>query len=214
MQAIHGASGLTAGLALGLTWMLSIGPNNILIMREGFLRGRACTVASAILGINVVLLSMSWLLADGLLAQRPNIGPVLAWAGVAAMGAFASAALLAAARGEAQQGGVPASRESLRSCLRRVAGVALFNPLMYLELLLVPAAICGTLVDRSTRCQFILGLVLMAALTCYGYALGGRACVPLFHHRRALQVFDLTSGLLLGYIAMSTGMKLLAPSPV
>ena len=54
------ASGFQVGLALGLASMASIGPNNLMIIREGLLRRRAIFVASLVWGTYVALLAASW----------------------------------------------------------------------------------------------------------------------------------------------------------
>ena len=53
----HGGT-LALGLGFGAASMLSVGPNNLMLMREGLARGRTVTVATAVwLSYLVLLLS-------------------------------------------------------------------------------------------------------------------------------------------------------------
>ncbi len=194
------ASGFQVGLALGLASMASIGPNNLLIIREGLLRGRALFVASLIWGTYVALIAASWLLGGSIARLDPAFQTALSWLGLAALAWFALQSFRAASAA-----GCPEERsdgqDRARPCIARVIGVVWMNPLTYIELLLVPAALGQSFVSGGDRLQFILALVLMSALYCYGYALGGRVMALVLRNRTNLRIFDLISGLVLAGLA-------------
>ena len=196
-------SALPAGLAMGATYLLSIGPNNLMIIREALSRGRVFVVASMILVSYVALLLAALLFNETIVARVGPIRMTLAWLGLAAIFWFSFLSLRAAFRAASAVEGADARRETMGSCLRRSMAVAWLNPLTYFECLIIPAAFGGTYQSPMLRLQFILGLIMMSAVCCYGYAIGGGICAILFRRRRTLQVFDLVSGLLLAALGLA-----------
>ncbi len=83
------ASGFQVGLALGLASMASIGPNNLMIIREGLLRRRAIFVASLVWGTYVALLAASWPIGNSVTRLDPAFHTALSWLGLAALAWFA-----------------------------------------------------------------------------------------------------------------------------
>lgn len=201
------ASGFQAGLALGAASMASIGPNNLMMIREGLLRGRVIFVASLVLGTYVALIAASYLLGASIAGLDPSFRAVLSWLGLAAVSWFALQFFRAAAAAGRVEDRVDKA-ETGRSCLARVMGVVWMNPLTYVELLLVPAALGQSFAAGVSRLEFVVALILMAALSCYGYALGGGMMVSLLRSRANLRIFDLISGLILSGVALSMAVGL------
>ncbi len=201
------ASGFQVGLALGLASMASIGPNNLMIIREGLLRRRAIFVASLVWGTYVALLAASWPIGNSVTRLDPAFHTALSWLGLAALAWFALQSFRAAyAAGCVED---RADREAgARPCIARVMGVVWMNPLTYIELLLVPAALGQSFASGDARLQFILALVLMSALYCYGYALGGRIMALVLRSRANLRIFDFASGLVLAGLAAAMAVEL------
>ena len=200
MSSIFGEGALAAGFALGTASILSIGPNRLMMIREGVVRGRVAVVASLVFLCEAAVLVASLLLADGIATAPSLLGPILSWLALPAIFWFAFLALRAALslKPVGEIGG--ARRETLRACIRRVLVVVWLNPLTYVELLLIPSAVCRTFEGTGARLQFILGLVLMCALGCFGYTFGGGVCASFLKRDRALQAFDIGSGLILLFI--------------
>ncbi len=201
------ASGFQVGLVLGLASMASIGPNNLMIIREGLLRRRAIFVASLVWGTYVALLAASWPIGNSVTRLDPAFHTALSWLGLAALAWFALQSFRAAyAAGCVED---RADREAgARPCIARVMGVVWMNPLTYIELLLVPAALGQSFASGDARLQFILALVLMSALYCYGYALGGRIMALVLRSRANLRIFDFASGLVLAGLAAAMAVEL------
>lgn len=205
-------SGFQMGLALGAASMASVGPNNLMMMREGLVQGRVGLVPSLVLGTYVVLIATSYLLSNSVAGIDPAVKSALYWLGLAAVSWFALQSFRAAAtvgRIEDRSGNV----ETGRSCLVRVMGVVWMNPLTYIELLLVPAALGQSFEAETARLQFVTALILMAAFCCYGYALGGRAIASVLRSSQTLWLFDFLSGLILSGIALSMAATLLPWTP-
>ncbi|MDQ0475367.1 LysE/ArgO family amino acid transporter [Labrys wisconsinensis] len=202
-------SGFQAGLALGVASMASVGPNNLMMMREGLVRGRMTFVASLVWASYVALIAASYLLAASIAGIAPSLRTILTWCGLAAISWFALQSLRAAAaagRMEEQE----EHGETGRSCLLRVLRVVWMNPLTYIELLLIPATLGQSFDATDARLQFVAALVLMATLCCYAYAFGGRLIASVLRHRASLRLFDFISGLILSAVALSMAASLLS----
>jgi L-lysine exporter family protein LysE/ArgO len=181
----------------------------MMIIREGLVRGRVILVASLILASYVALLLLSYGMTDAIAARSTAVAALLSSLGLAAMAWFAIVSIKAAIRAESRRLETRGAGEPLPSCLRRVMLVVLVNPLVYVEFLLIPSGALGAFKEPSLRLEFTIGLIAMAALACFGYAAGGRACAGLFRHRRAMQMFDLACGCLLAMLAFTMGVGLL-----
>ena len=195
-----GCDALVVGVILGAASMLSVGPNTYLLVREGLVRGRVGLVATLVWSSEFIMLATAFVLSDAITTGLTPLRSALTWLGLAAVSWFAVMSLRAAGRsGGRSRLGVEG--ETVEACLRRFLMIVWLNPLAYVELLLIPSSMCQTFKEPHLRLQFMVGMTAMAALSCYGYAFGAGRCASLFRHRRSLQVFDLTSGLLLASIA-------------
>src|SRR5258707_10471276 len=84
------------------------------------------------------------------------------------------------------------------------------NPLTYVELLCVPAALGQSFTAGDARLEFVMALILTAALCCYAYTLGGGVMASLLRSQANLRVFDFISGLILSAVAVFMAAGLLA----
>lgn len=198
-----------AGLALGGASMVSIGPNNLMLMREGLVRGRMGLVATLVWASYIALIAASYLLAGSAGQISPTLREILTWGGLAAISWFALQSLRAAVAAGAIEDRTGRS-ENGRSCFVRVMAVVWMNPLTYVELLFIPAALGQSFGAADARLEFVGALVLMAALCCYAYAFGGRLIACLLRSRASLRLFDFASGLILSAVALSMAASLLA----
>lgn len=208
MIGIGAGSALAAGLTLGAASLLSIGPNNLMLVREGLRGGRVGLVATLVWANYLVLVMVAFTLTDAIAIALAPLKSLLLWLGLAAVGWFAALSLRAALRAEARRGPAILGQEGRFACFCRVAAVVWLNPLTYVERLLIPAALCGTFENPALRLAFVSGLMIMTTVNCYGYSLASGYCASFLRHRRTLQVFDATSGLLLSCIAIAMGVAL------
>ncbi len=204
---IDAANAFQIGLALGVASILSIGPNNLMLVREGLIRGRVGLVSGVILASQGALLVVSFAAASALGNLDPLLRASLSWGGLAVICWFAYRSFCSAAdpkQVEQQADG----RESTRSCIARVLPVVWLNPLSYLEFLFIPAAIMQSFSDDGARLPFTAALLLMAAICCYLYALGGRAVVGVLRRGANVRMLDRVSGVILSVTAvvMATGL--------
>jgi L-lysine exporter family protein LysE/ArgO len=201
MLAILAGSAFTAGTALGTASVLSVGPNNIMLIREGLIRGRVVLVALTVWASYLVLLASALFLTSKIATEGRSIRPVLSWLGLLAITWFAYSSLRAYFRSSTRFEYSVDNRERTTDCMRRVLTMVWLNPLTYLELLFMPATMGGSFIMPICRILFIAGLILMATVACFGYSFCGGLCATLFRRRDVLRKFDLVSGLLLSFLA-------------
>lgn len=206
------ANALSTGLALGAASIVSVGPNNLMMLREGLVRGHVGLVAGLVWTSYLALLTAAFLLTDVLANSAATARTPLAWLGLIALAWFALSSMRTALRRQPLGVDENVPREPRRTCFYRVLTVVWLNPLTYLELLLVPAALCGRYENQGPRLGFVLGLGLMAAVCCAGYALGGSACLRTLRDARVLRAFDMTASLLLASLAAVLCDGLLTPT--
>ena len=190
-----------AGVAMGTASNLSIGPNNLTLIREGASGGHAGLAATAVWTSRFILLVSAFALTDFITTRGLAFRPILSWLGFMTLCWFARSSFLAYRRTNRDVSVTAVQREPAADCIRRVLGVFWLNPLTYVEMLFVPATVGSSFVLPVCRALFIAGLITTATASCYGYAFGGRACAPVFRRRDMLRKFDLISFILLSSLA-------------
>lgn len=211
MPLLTDASGFQMGLVLGAASLASVGPTNLMIIREGLAHGRMLLVASTVWSVQIGLFAAALLCADLIGGMAAHIKTTVLWMGVLFLCWFAQRSLRAPSRPRGLGPGAGADANEGRSaCLLRALGVICSNPLTYIEQFLVPGAIGQSLDGDDARLLFAVGLALVAGLGCYGYALGGHAMQQLLHQRVNLSLFDRASGMILAAVALSLGARLVA----
>ena len=208
MSVIISGNAFASGLALGSASVLSVGPNSLMMIREGLARGRAGLVASVVLISFASLLGLAFLAAGMLSMDAPFLKSVLSWFGLTALLWFAAGSFRSALRSSDLGGWHDLSQNDRKACALRVLKVVWTNPLTYIETLIAPSALCATLADAVLRFEFIIGIFSVMVPWCYSCAFGGRLCASLLRHHRTLQYFDFASGLLLSFLALALAVEL------
>lgn len=201
MLLLEDATAFQLGLAAGAASIVSIGPNNLMLIREGLVGRRVALVSSLVLASESCLILASYVGASSLVVLDADVRTVLSWGGLLAICWFACRSLLAASSPGRAHFILP--QENRGSCALRVLGVVWLNPMAYLELLLVPAAIGQSLGSDAARLDFIAGLILADVAGCYGYGFGGRAIARRLRNGLDVRFFDLASGLALAAVGIT-----------
>lgn len=183
-----------AGIAFGAVSLVSIGPNNILLLREG-LGGRRPALVAGVMWLSYAgLLGVAVFAGHSLGPVLDEVAPLLGWSGAMVLAAMGVAALRASARPAPDLGTQRAPEETGTRATARVLRVVWLNPLTYLELLAIPAALALPLGGLDQRCALFAGLLLAFAFNCFGFSLGASLLAGLFGKPARLQVFDRVSG--------------------
>lgn len=212
MLVVTDSGAFQLGLALGAASLASIGPTTLMIVREGLAGRRKLLVASMVWSAQISLIAASLAFADAVSGFGAGLRTGALWLGLAFMGWFALKSFGATARpGRLDHRGH--LDESALACAVRAIAVVGMNPLTYIERFLLPATLGQSLDTPQARLQFALGLVLMAGVGCYGYALGGSVLLRVLRHRLSCKVFDRASGVLLMGMALSLAFGLALDGP-
>jgi L-lysine exporter family protein LysE/ArgO len=183
-----------AGLAFGAVSLVSIGPNNILLLREG-LAGRRPGLVAGVMWLSYAgLLGLAVFAGHSVSPMVESVATLLAWGGAMVLAAMGVAALRSSARPAPDLATRAAATEPAVSATARVLRVVWLNPLTYLELLAIPAALALPLGGIEQRCALFAGLLLAFALNCFGFSLGASLLSPLFGQPSRLRLFDRVSG--------------------
>ena len=208
--AVPSLSAFTGGVMLGVGSVLSVGPNNLMLLREGLVRGRTGVVIGTVLISYALLLAIACLFADRLALFGATMRLTLAGLGLAALSSFAFLSLRAglAAKGSVVVGS--RCSETRLACLQRALRVIWLNPLTYLELLLIPAALCESYETLPMRVEFVTGLMTMAAIASCAYSFLGGLVASVVGRRNVARLFDLFSGLILAGVALVLASELVS----
>jgi L-lysine exporter family protein LysE/ArgO len=191
---------LLSGFGVGAGLVMSIGPQNLHLIRAGANSGRGWVTATVGYGSEIVifLAAVTWLAA--ILRWAPEATAWLYAFGIAFLLWCALCTLHDRSRalGDLGRGGSP----SLRGEVLGMLAVTWLNPLVYLEVGLV----AGTLAisrDGSTQFAFAAGFLAASATRFYGWAMVGQRLGPWLGQGDRMAWFNTGSGMILLLLAAS-----------
>ncbi|MGW8704696.1 LysE/ArgO family amino acid transporter [Brevundimonas sp. NPDC055814] len=190
---------LAKGFALSASLIVSIGAQNMFVLRQGVRREHVlpvvlfCAVADSVL----VIAGVNGL--GQLLAAVPGLSIALSLGGAAFLTWYAVGAFRRAMRSEALFIEDGASL-SLGAALAATAAFTLLNPHVYIDTVMLMGAVGSSLPD-SERLFFIIGASTFAAVWFASIGFGARFLAPLFARPLAWRVLDVVTGLMMTVIA-------------
>jgi L-lysine exporter family protein LysE/ArgO len=165
------------------------------------------TVASLVFGSYAALVSAAVFLGSSSFRPADSLSNILSWGGLLALIYFAGLSFKAVWTHDVT-GNASKDHETVLECASRVLKVVWANPLTWLELLLVPAALARSFPSDVERIFFAAALLGMSAICCFGYALFGHLVASIVTRRGYLRVFDLVSGVILTCMSASLATSL------
>jgi L-lysine exporter family protein LysE/ArgO len=191
---------LAKGFALSASLIVSIGAQNMFVLRQGLKREHVlpvvlfCAVADSVL----VIAGVNGL--GRLLAAVPGLSMALSLGGAAFLAWYAVGAFRRAVRPTALvlEG---ESRLSLAAALAATAAFTLLNPHVYIDTVMLMGAVGSSLPEAQRLC-FIIGASAFAAIWFAAIGFGARFLAPLFARPAAWQVLDVATGLMMSAIAV------------
>lgn len=192
---------LVSGFGVGVGLVLSIGPQNLHLIRAGANTGRGWVTATVGYASEIVifLAAVFWLAA--ILQQAPDAVTWLYGLGIAFLLWCAWRTLQD--RKRAMVGvGKTGDNQSLRSEVLGMLSVTWLNPLVYLEVGLV----AGTLAisrEGSAETAFAAGFLTASAIRFYGWATVGQRLGPWLGRGDRMAWFNIGSGVVLLLLAAS-----------
>ncbi len=191
---------LAKGFALSASLIVSIGAQNMFVLRQGLRREHVlpvvlfCAVADSVL----VIAGVNGL--GRLLAAVPGLSAALSLGGAAFLTWYAVGAFRRAMRSEALIIEDGASL-SLGVALAATAAFTLLNPHVYIDTVMLMGAVGSSLPD-SERPFFIIGASTFAAIWFSAIGFSARFLAPLFARPIAWRVLDVVTGLMMSVIAI------------
>ncbi|HTU29922.1 MAG TPA: LysE family transporter [Solirubrobacteraceae bacterium] len=203
-------SAALAGLALGASLIVSIGPQNSFVLQAGAVGRHVVTVVAICLLSDVVLIVAGTAGAAGLVGDDASVLTIARLAGAAFVLGYAAVTLRRAWAGRSP--GVPSDRPRQRGAApahrRAAAGTALaftwLNPWVYLDTLVLLGSVADTYLGG--RWWFACGAMVASALWFTGLGAAASAIRPWFRRPRAGQLMDA----FVGIVMLGTAARLLA----
>ena len=194
---------MVTGFVIGLGLILSIGPQNLQLIRAGATQRHGLVTATSgfLSEIVIVLATITWLGAA--LDRAPQSAIVLQGLGAGFLVWCGTRTLIHRRQGTGHpgHGGRPLS---LRGSVAAMLWVTWLNPLVYLEIGLVAGSVSLGF-DAGTKASFAAGLLMASAIKFYGWtALGSGLSIWLSRADR-MTWFNLVSGSVLILMAAGVG---------
>lgn len=203
-----------SGFLFGSISLVSIGPNNVMLLREGLVGRHPITLATTVYVSYLGLLTAAVFLGALLPPSNGLVQSTLSWLGVALLILFGGQMLASAQGGSGSFVFGEAAGETAAACIRRGLSIVWINPLTYLELFLIPAGLAAHLGAIEQRGALLAGMALAFALNCYGFTLGARILAPFARGERTRRLLDQFAGLAMIAVALALGYAtLLARQP-
>jgi L-lysine exporter family protein LysE/ArgO len=196
------ALAMTTGFVIGLGLTLSIGPQNLQLIRAGATgRYGLVTATSGFLSeIVIVLATITWL--GGVLDRAPQSALVLQVLGVCFLVWCGGRSLIH--RRQRAEGLCPSgSPLTLRGSVAAMLCVTWLNPLVYLEVGLVAGSVSLGF-DSGAKSSFAVGLLVASAIKFYGWTALGSVLSAWLGKADRMTWFNLMSGSVL--ILMATAL--------
>jgi L-lysine exporter family protein LysE/ArgO len=197
------AVAMMTGFLVGLGLILSIGPQNLQLIRAGATRRHGFVTATSgfLSEIVIVLATIRWL--GVALDRMPDYAVILQGLGVCFL-VWCGARTLIHRRQEAEGVGFGAGLLSLRGSVAAMLCVTWLNPLVYLEVGLVAGSVSLGF-DSGGKASFAVGLLVASAIKFYGWTALGHALSVWLSIADRMAWFNLTSGSVLMLMAAVLG---------
>jgi L-lysine exporter family protein LysE/ArgO len=188
------------GLALSAGLILAIGPQNAFVLRQGVRRESVGAVVAISAFCDVALILAGAFGMAALFAASPWLLALATWGGAAFLAWYAIAALRRAL-------GPDASLQTAEGSAPRIVAaawaLALLNPHVYLDTVVILGAVAGTFDGVAPRASFAAGagLASIAWFVALGY--GARGLAPVFAKPVAWRLLDLFVAATMGVIAIA-----------
>lgn len=191
------------GLGLSAGLILAAGPQNAFILRQGLLRRHVGTVVAIAAFCDVALILAGAFGLASLLAARPALLEIAMWGGAAFLACYALFALrrafdfrssLAASQAGAASRGVAAATSW---------ALALLNPHVYLDTVVLLGTVASSFADMASRAAFAAGASAISIVWFAGIGYGARAVAPIFAKPIAWRIVDLCVAAIMGTVAAS-----------
>ena len=184
-----------AGFLLGLGFVFSIGPQNLMLIQSGADRDYPVTVATTGYLSEILIVTVGAIGLGASLRELTQLGFVLRLLGIAFLAWYGLHAIIKRHQA-ATSGRQQAPRRSRRRAVRSMLVVTWLNPLVYVEVVFLLGVVASGF-GHDRRWWFTTGFLIASGLRFYGWSLAGRLLHPWLAEPRRRAQFAVVSGCLL-----------------
>jgi L-lysine exporter family protein LysE/ArgO len=193
---------LLQGFFLGLALIISFGPQNTFILRQGLRRQYVFMIALSASLIDSVLILLGTFGAGGFFARSPTLVHVISWTGVIFLFFYGLRSFLAALKPQklATLALETQTSPSRQAVIYFSLGVSLLNPSVYLETMIIIGSSASRFADLA-RFFFAGGAILASAVWFFSLAFGAAKLSEMLRSPFMLRFIDTYSGVVMWAIA-------------
>ncbi|MEP5760058.1 MAG: LysE/ArgO family amino acid transporter [Litoreibacter sp.] len=188
-----------SGFALSLSFIVAIGAQNALVLRQGIRREHVLLVVLAC-SISEVILVFMGVAGFGVLSEAaPWFSDVMRYGGAVFLIAYGANAIRSALNGTGALEAGTQGEASWQSVLAAILGVTWLNPHAILDTVVLIGSI--SMQYGADRYVFGAGTVVASVLFFFALGYGARFLAPIFARPRAWQILDGLVGITMWVIA-------------
>jgi len=196
---------IVAGFAFGLGLILSLGPQNLMLIRAGLARNYPMTVASTGYVSEIILVALGIGGLGALLAENPEVSKLLQTLSAVFL-AWCGLRILVKVGRKRKVHALESGGGSLTRAVGAMLVVTWLNPLAWLEAMFL----VGVLSSGHEAIGFATGFLLASAIKFYGWSLAGMTLSRHLGNARCLTCMDAVAGIILIAVAALLGGGFLA----
>lgn len=183
------------GFILCASLIIVIGPQNLLVLKQGLQRQHLFAAAFTCTLLDFVLISLGIGGLGGLIGADELIMTIALYVGALCLGVYGLLAWRSAWRGAAAALGSSAvpTTDSVRKTIAATLAVSTLNPAAYIDTLLLIGTTSGQYA-ADERIFFGIGAMVASTLWFFTLAYGSSLLAPLFSRPLAWRVLDILSG--------------------
>lgn len=190
-----------SGAVFGLSLIVAIGPQNAFVLRKGLSQEHTGHVVAICVVSDALLIAAGATGVGATLDARPWLTDVIRFGGAAFLGAYASMALIRAARQQQVVAiGIPNS-SSLTASVSTCLAFTWLNPHVYLDTVILLGAIANS--PGRSPIWFAIGAMTASAFWFTGLGYGARYLRPLFTRPMLSRGLDLSIAVVMLCIGIS-----------
>ena len=190
-----------AGFGFGLALMLSLGPQNTHLIRQGLSRNFALTTATTGYLSDVALVLASLAGFGSAIVGAPGLVRLLGWLGAGFLAVCGARGLIAATSAPAISF-VEARQPTRARAVATMLAMTWANPLYYVEVLIPFGLLSTRFGDAHGAQMFAAGMLIASFARFYGYSLAATRLSRFFGRPGALRAFEMAAGGLLLILAV------------
>ncbi|ONG50449.1 amino acid transporter [Pseudoroseomonas deserti] len=183
------ASAFLGGFALTFSLIVSLGAQNLFLLRQGLRREHVGAVVAFCILADILLMAAGVAGIGRLLQAVPGLAAWLTLGGAAFLAWYGYGAAQRAWRGGAGAAAARAAGTPLAATLLQAAAITLLNPHVYLDTVLL-VGVAGSALAAEARPLFLAGAGSASLIWFAGLGYGARLLAPLFARPGAWRVLD------------------------